>query len=174
MSDNKPQTPSAWGEPRTKTVTWFDPFAARELRRGMTGLEFLNGMIEGRLPPPPINGAIGQRLVSVSDGEAIVRCIPDESFYNPMGLIHGGLLCVLMDTAMGIAVQTKLPADTAGASIELKVSFLKPAPADGTELEVRGHALQVGRSVAFSEAHAYLADGTLIGHATSSLAVRKL
>ncbi len=164
-------TPSEWGEPRTRTISWFDPFAARELRAGLTGLEFLGGMIEGRFPPPPIAGVVGQRLVSVADGEAVFRCLPDESFYNPIGLIHGGLLCTLMDSAMGVAVQTRLPADSGAASIELKVSFLKPVPADGGELEVRGHALQVGRRIAFSEAHAYTADGTLVGHATSSLAV---
>lgn len=163
--------PAAWGEPRSRTVSWFDPFAARELRNGLSGLEFLNGMIEGRFPPPPVAGVVRQRLVSVADGEAVLRCVPDESFYNPIGLIHGGLLCTLMDSAMGIAVQTRLPADSGAASIELKVSFLRPVPADGRELEVRGHALRVGRRIAFSEAHAYLDDGSLVGHATSSLAI---
>jgi uncharacterized protein (TIGR00369 family) len=163
--------PAEWGEPRARTVSWFDPFAARELRNGLSGLEFLHGMIEGRFPPPPIAGVVGQRLVSVADGEAVFRCAPDESFYNPIGLIHGGLLCTLMDSAMGVAVQTRLPADTGAASIELKVSFLRPLPADGREIEVRGRALKVGRRIAFSEAHAYLDGGVLVGHATSSLAI---
>jgi uncharacterized protein (TIGR00369 family) len=175
MSDAGEQRyPPEWGEPRTRTVTWFDPFRARELRRGATGQEFLDGMIDGRFPPPPINGVIGQELVSAGDGEAVFRCTPDESFYNPIGLIHGGLLCTLMDSAMGVAVQTRLPPDHGAASIELKVSFLRPVPADGSVLEVRGKALRVGGRVAFSEAYAYRADGEIVGHATSSLLVQPI
>jgi uncharacterized protein (TIGR00369 family) len=164
------EPPAEWGPPQTRSITWFDAAQARTLRGEMTGMEFLNAMIEGRLPVPPINAVTGQRLASVGDGEAVFRCSPDDSFFNPIGLIHGGLLCTLMDSAMGVAVQTKLPANTGAASIELKVSFLRPAPA-GRELEARGRVLQVGRRIAFSEAHVYLDDGTLVGHATSSLAI---
>ena len=163
--------PAEWGEPRHKTITWFDPHAARARRAGLSGLEFLQGIIDGRFPPPPITQMIGSRLVSVGDGQATFRCAPDESFLNPIGLIHGGLLCTLMDSAMGVAVQTKLPAGVGGPSIELKVSFLAPVPYDGSELEVRGQALRVGRRVAFAEGHAYDAAGALVGHATSSLAI---
>jgi uncharacterized protein (TIGR00369 family) len=159
----------AWGEPRTKTISWFDPVRARALRDGLSGREYLQAMIDGHIPPPPITTITGSRLVSVGDGEAVFRCAPDESFLNPIGLVHGGLLCTLLDSAMGVAVQSKAPPDTGYASIELKVSFLRPLPYDGGELEVRGRALQVGRRVAFSEGHAYGPDGTLIGHATSSL-----
>jgi len=111
--------------------------------------------------------------VSVADGEAVFRCAPDESFYNPIGMIHGGLLCTLMDSAMGVAVQTRLPPDTAAASIELKVSYLKPVRDQG-EIEVVGRVLQVGRRVAFAEAHAYDGRGALVGHSTSSMAVGPL
>jgi len=166
--------PPEWGEPRTRTVTWWDPVRSLELRRGVPGQEFLDGMISGRFPPPPISGVIGQELVSAADGEAVFHCTPDESFYNPIGLIHGGLLCTLMDSAMGVAVQTRLPADHGAASIELKVSFLRPVPADGSVLEVRGKAIRVGSRVAFAEARAYRADGELVGHATSSLLVQSI
>jgi uncharacterized protein (TIGR00369 family) len=71
---------------------------------------------------------------------------------------------------MGVAVQTTQPAGQGYASIELKVSFLKPVPFDGSELEARGRALRVGRRIAFAEGHAYDAEGSLVGHATSSLA----
>ena len=162
--------PAAWGTPRTKTVTWFDVQASRNGREGVPGLEYLQRLVGGEFAPPPIAMVFNMVLHSVDDGEAVFRCTPDESFLNPLGLIHGGVLCTLMDTAMGVAVQTKVPADVGYATIELKVSFLKPAPYDGTPLEARGRVLRVGRTIAFSEAHAYTAGGTLVGHATSSLA----
>ena len=166
----EPTYPAAWGPPRTKTVTWFDVQASRNGRAGISGLEYLQRLAGGEFAPPPIAMTFNMRLHEVGDGLAVFRCTPDESFLNPLGLIHGGVLCTLMDTAIGVAVQTKVPADVGYATIELKVSFLRPAPYDGTDLEARGSVLRVGRNVAFSEAHAYTADGTLVGHATSSLA----
>jgi uncharacterized protein (TIGR00369 family) len=90
--------------------------------------------------------------VSVDDGEAVFRCAPDESTYNPIGMVHGGLLCTLLDSAAGCAVHTRLPAGTGCGTIEIKVSFLRPLHADAGEIEVHGHALRVGRRVAFAAA----------------------
>jgi uncharacterized protein (TIGR00369 family) len=165
-SDGRPE----WGEPRTKTVSWFPPAVAAEAGRGLFGLEYMRAIVDGRVPPPPMAAITGARLVSVDDGVAVFRCVPDESFLNPLGLVHGGFLCTLMDSAMGVAVGASRRASTGYATIELKVSFLKPVPWDGRELEVTGRALRVGRRVAFAEAHARDPDGTLVGHATSSLA----
>jgi uncharacterized protein (TIGR00369 family) len=136
----------------------------------MPGLEYLQGIVDGRFPPPPIASVVGARLVSVADGEAVFRCAPEEAFLNPLGLVHGGLLCTLMDSAMGVAVQTCCPVGVGYASIELKVSFLRPLPWDGqSEVEVRGSTLRVGRRIAFAESHAYDPAGRLVGHSTSSL-----
>ena len=164
------EPPTEWGPPQSKTITWYDAHVVRELIKDVSGEEFLRGIIEGRFPPPPISMTSASRLTQIAPGEATFRCIPDPSFLNPLGLVHGGLLCTLLDSAMGVAVQTTQPAGVGYASIELKVSFLKPLPYDGRELEVRGSALRVGRRIAFAEGHAYDAEGTLLGHATSSLA----
>jgi uncharacterized protein (TIGR00369 family) len=170
-SDPPADPPADWGPPSTKTITWFSPFAHRRAAVGLSGLEYLQGMIDGRFPPPPVAVSVASRLVAVSDGEAVFRCAPDESWLNPLGLVHGGLLCTLMDSAMGVAVQTKVPVGVGYASIELKVSFLRPLPWDGSsEIEVRGSVLRVGRRVAFAEARALDHEGRLVGHSTSSLA----
>jgi len=173
MATDPPITPEPrpeWGPPQHKTLTWFDAHVTSELIKDIPGEEFLQGIIDGRFPPPPISMTSASRLTHIAPGEATFRCIPDPSFLNPLGLVHGGLLCMLLDSAMGVAVQTTQPAGVGYASIELKVSFLKPLPYDGRELEVRGRALQTGRRIAFAEGHAYDADGTLLGHSTSSLA----
>jgi uncharacterized protein (TIGR00369 family) len=101
------------------------------------------------------------------------RDAPDESTYNPLGIVHGGLLCTLLDSAAGCAVHTLLPAGAGYASIEIKVSFLKPVRAYAGEIEVPGQALKVGRRVAFAEAHARDQAGELVGHATTSLAINR-
>jgi len=136
----------------------------------MTGLEFTQAIVDGRIPPPPIASIFGFDLVEVSAGESLFRLIPDGSMLNPLGLVHGGTLCTLMDSAIGVAVQTASPAGVGYATIELKVSFLRPLPYDGGVIEARGKVIQLGRKVAFGEAHCYNADGKLVGHATSSLA----
>jgi uncharacterized protein (TIGR00369 family) len=159
-----------WGEPQSRAVSWYDPQAVRAQLADLSGRDYLTGIIEGRIPPPPIAEMAGSRLVSVDEGVAVFRCLPDASWLNPLGLIHGGLLCTLLDSAMGVAVQTTQPVGRGYATIELKVSFLKPMAYDGTEVEARGRVLRVGRRIAFTEAHAFDAGGTLIGHATSSLA----
>jgi uncharacterized protein (TIGR00369 family) len=162
---------SGWGEPRTKTVTWHDPAIAGAAAATMSGREFLQAMIDGRVPPPPFAALTGAELVSVGDGVAVFRCSPDESTYNPLGLVHGGVVCTLLDSAAGCAVHSQLPAGVGFSSIEIKVSFL--APANGETLEIEGRSLRVGRQVAFAEAHALTVAGKLIGHATTSIALMR-
>ncbi|MDQ2759362.1 MAG: PaaI family thioesterase [Actinomycetota bacterium] len=158
-----------WGEPQVKTTTWYHPAASIRDRVGLSGIEYLQGILDGSFPPPPIAAVVGAELISFSEGEALFRCRPEPAFLNPLGLVHGGLLCTLMDTAMGVAVQTRVAADVGYATIELKVSFLAPLPDDGRAIDVRGKTQRVGRRIAFAEAHAHAEDGRLVGHATSSL-----
>jgi uncharacterized protein (TIGR00369 family) len=161
--------PADWGVKRSKTVSWWWPEEQRTLIGTLAGLEYLQGVVDGRFPPPPMAYAIGARLIAVSPGEAVFRCTPDESFLNPLGLVHGGLLSTLLDSAIGVAIQAQAPAGVGYATIELKVSYTRPLPWDGEEIEVRGRTLHMGRTVAFGEGHAYDSRGRLLGHGTSSL-----
>lgn len=158
---------------RSRTISWQDPAALAAASATLPGREFLQAILETRLPPPPMAALIGSELVSVGEGEAVFRCTPDESTYNPLGMVHGGLLCTLLDTAAGCAAHTLLPAGAGYASIEIKVSFLRPLRADAGELEVHGRALKVGRRIAFAEANAQDGSGELVGHATTSLAINR-
>ena len=167
------QTPTLadWGTPRTRDVTWYSPSTLATAAAELSGREMLEAISEGRLPAPPMAELVGARLVLVGDGEVRFAWTPDESAYNPIGMVHGGLLCTLLDFAAGAAVHTQLPAGVGFSSIEIKVSYLKALRSGSGDVEVHGRALQVGRRVAFAEAHARNPAGELVGHATTSIAV---
>ncbi|MBV9607747.1 MAG: PaaI family thioesterase [Solirubrobacterales bacterium] len=158
---------------RSKTVTWEDPSVSAGAMASMSGRQLLQAILDGRLPRPPIAELFGARLVSIGEGSARFECTPDESTYNPIGLVHGGMLCTLLDSAAGCAVHTMLPAGVGYSTIEIKVSFLAAVRADTGTIEAEGRVLRLGRQVAFAEAHARTADGKLVGHATTSLAVMR-
>ena len=107
------------------------------------------------------------------DGEAVLRCVPDESFYSPIGMVHGGLLCTLLDTVAGLAVHSLLPARTGFSTIEIKVNFLRPLHGGG-ELKASGRVVKLGRSVAFAECEARAEDGELVGAASTSLLIARM
>ena len=162
-----------WGPPRTQTIAWYDPQIGLAAAARLSGREYLQAMIDGELPRPPFAALTGAQLVAVDDGVAVFHFTPEESTLNPLGVVHGGMLCTLLDSAAGCAVHTQLPAGVGMSSIEIKVSFLSPVTAGGGTLEVEGRVLRVGRQVAFAEAHARTATGKLIAHATTSIALAR-
>ncbi len=105
--------------------------------------------------------------ISASEGEVLFRCTPDESTYNPLGLVHGGLICTLLDSVAGCAVHTTLPAGVGYTSIEIKVSYMRPVSA-GTTLTARGWVTKPGRRVSFADAAALDEDGRKVATASSS------
>src|SRR2546430_4561004 len=95
-------------EKRTRTVTWEDPFLVMQAAPGKTGLELLQDVFEGRLPPPPITQALGFIGVSVEVGKAVFEGEPDESVYNPIGVVHGGYAMTPLDSPVGCAVHSTM------------------------------------------------------------------
>jgi len=122
------QAPADWGPRRSRTITWYDPAVTAAGMQGRSGLEFLQAMVAGELPGPPIGSHFDLRAVSVTAGEVVFACTPDDSAYNPIGLIHGGLLCTLLDSVAGCAVHTTLPAGVGYTSIEISVRYLRTRP----------------------------------------------
>jgi uncharacterized protein (TIGR00369 family) len=151
---------------RSKTISWQDPHALAAAGRGLSGLEFLTLIANRELPAPPIAELFGMTIESVSPGDAVFRCEPDESTYNPIGVVHGGLACVLLDTVAGCAVHTTLAAGVGYTSLEIKVNYLRPIHG-GTVLTAHGWVSKPGRRVAFAEGDLRDPDGTLLATASS-------
>jgi uncharacterized protein (TIGR00369 family) len=156
-----------WGAERSRVITWHDPgLLARELPT-MDGLAALQAMLAGTYPPPSIAAALGFTLGSVAPGEAVFTCTPDESMYNPLGTVHGGVVCTLLDSAIGCAVQTTLGAGVGYTSLELKVNYLRPVHA-GMALRAHGWVVKPGRRVAFAEGDVRDADDKVLATASGS------
>jgi uncharacterized protein (TIGR00369 family) len=160
-----------WGTPQQRTVTWHDPLTAAEAGRTMTGRAYLAAIKDGDIPPPPIAALMGFDLVAIGDGEAWFAMTPDASVYNPLGMVHGGMVATLLDSALGCAVHTTLPAGTAHASIEIKVSYLRSISQTTGRITAHGWVTKPGRRVAFAEGDVRDPDGKVLATASSSIAV---
>lgn len=142
--------------------------APLETLKTMRGLDFLNAMIDGRLPTPPIADALGFRLAEVAEGFALFTVTPEFRHYNPIGVVHGGLAATLLDSCMGCAVHTHTEAGTGYATLELKVNMVRPITDKSGPLRAEGRTLYVGRRSATAEGKLVDAKGTLLAHGTTT------
>lgn len=165
---------AGWGATTSKSVTWHDPLATAAAAAQMSGLEFLRAVGAGELPPPPIAELMGMAGVSAEVGKVVFAVTPDASTYNPIGLVHGGLVCTLLDTALGCAAHTTLPKGTGYTSIEIKVSYLRPVTMDSGQLVATGRVTKPGKRVCFTEGEVVDAAGRTVATASSTLLIFSL
>ncbi|QNE37538.1 PaaI family thioesterase [Leifsonia shinshuensis] len=137
----------------------------------VSGLEYLQKMIAGELPPPPIANLMGMTLTEAETGRAVFVCEPDESHYNPIGTVHGGLVCTLLDSAIGCAVQSTLAQGQGYTSIEIKVNYLRPVFAGSGPLTCSATVTKPGNRVAFADGVVTDGSGKTVATATGSLLV---
>jgi len=142
----------------------------QELDRQFSGLEQMQALIRagGRAP---IGETLEFQLVEVGDGLAVFEGTPGPHAYNPVGSVHGGYAATLLDSACGCAVHTKLSAEQAYTTLELKVAYHKALTAKTGTVRAEGRVLTIGRRVAFSEAKLVDSAGVLYASATSTLLV---
>lgn len=156
---------------RRREVTWEDPAAAAGRIGAISGLEFLRAIGSGELPTPPMSRTLGIEPVEVEPGRAVFAVTPGEHHYNPLGVVHGGLLAALCDTALGCAVHTLLPAGKGYTTLELKVNFVRPVTARTGRLECEGTVVHAGSRTATAEARVRDGAGKVYGHATATCLV---
>jgi uncharacterized protein (TIGR00369 family) len=156
-------------QPRERTITWEDPLAAAAQGSGLSGLEYMRAIAAGEIPPPPIAMLMGFELDAVEEGRAVFAVTPREYHYNPIGVVHGGLAATLLDSAMGCAVHTTLPAGTAYTTLEVKVNFARPITGDTGRVVCAGTVIHRGRTIATAEGRLTAADsGKLLAHGTTT------
>jgi uncharacterized protein (TIGR00369 family) len=153
---------------RTRTTSWEDPHIGTQAGAGMAGLEYLRTMIAGKLPPAPFANTVGFALVEAEEGRAVFEVEPMEFHYNPSGAVHGGVACTLLDSAMGCAVHTTLPAGVGYTTVELKVNLVKGITARTGLLRAEGRIIHRGNRVATAEGFLRDTDGRLYAHGTTT------
>ncbi len=156
---------------RARHVSWEDPLIGAAAAKTMSGLDYIQALIDGTVPPPPIVGLMKMRAVAAEVGTVTFTCEPDESMYNPIGTVHGGLVCTLLDSVLGCATQTTLPLGQAYTSLDITVSYLRPVMADSGPLTAVGRVVKPGSRAAFTEGTVHDARGRLVATATSTLLV---
>lgn len=156
---------------RTRTISWEDPMIGASLIPTMSGLEYMEALLSGAVPPPPIITLMNMQLTAVGVGTATFTCEPDESHYNPIGTVHGGFVCTVLDSVAGCAVQTTLPKGQGYTSLEIKVNYLRPLFTDSGVLTAVGTVVKPGSRAAFAEAVVTDAAGRVIATASSTLLV---
>ena len=132
----------------------------------MNGLAAMQAIATGAVPPPPIGGLIGMKLVEVKPGEALFELQAERRHANPMGTLHGGILCDLGDGAMGCAVATTLEEGQSYTTLELKINFFKPVWTQ--RLTARGRVLKRTRRLAYAEAEILDEQGSLVAKLSGS------
>ena len=160
-----------WGPPRSRTVSWHDPGYGVTRGLAMAGIDYLKAMIAGELPPPPMAALMQFDVIDVEPGKVVITCQPDGSVYNPNGAVHGGLVCTLLDSAVGLALHSTLPAGKGYTSIEIKVNYLKPVRLDAGPFTTTGTVVKAGSRVGFTEGVVTNASGAIVATATSTLLV---
>jgi uncharacterized protein (TIGR00369 family) len=159
---------------RTRTFSWTDPSVHAATIGGRSGLELLQAIGRGELPPPPVMQLIDVISLTAVEGSVTVEIEAQEFHYNPLGTVHGGVISTLLDTAAACSVHSTLPAGVGYTSLDLSVKFLRPVTLASGRLTCTGSVLQRGRRTALAEARLTDAQGKLVAHATSTCMIFEL
>lgn len=135
---------------------------------GKSGLQVLEAMMSGELPYPPMNETLGLDLIEIGDGHAVFQGIPSRAHCNPIGTVHGGWYSTLLDSALGCAVQSKLPAGRAYTTAELSVKLVRSASEKTGPLRATAQVVHHGKQLITAEAKVFDAEGRLYAHATTT------
>jgi uncharacterized protein (TIGR00369 family) len=149
-------------------MSWHDPAVIASSSARLSGLEVVQALVDGRVPPPPIAVLMNMRLREAQHGLAIFECTPAEEFYNTIGAVHGGLMCTLADSAAGCAVHTTLAAGTGYTSVDITVNYLRPVTLASGTLVATGRVVKSGRRMSLATAEIHDGSGRLVTTASSN------
>ena len=162
---------SAGTQVRHREVSWEDPLVSAAQALDLSGLDFLRGIIVGRIPPPPIAVLFGMSILAAEPGQVTFGLDVGEHLYNPIGSVHGGVFCTLLDSAMGCAVHSSLDRGEAYTTLELKVNIVKALTVKTPSVVATGQVISAGRRVVTASGQITGPDGTLYAHATTTCLV---
>jgi uncharacterized protein (TIGR00369 family) len=137
-------------------------------RKAMSGLAFVQGLVDGTLPLNTIAQTLAYDVTEASSGRVVVTAEPGEAHLNPAGTVHGGLAATLLDSCMGLAIWSTLEQGLAQTTLEFKISLVRPiTPATGL-IKAEGIILNRGRRIGTAEGRITDQNGRLLAHGTTT------
>lgn len=155
----------------TRTVKWHDPAATRALVHGLSGLEVMRGIRDGLIPGPPLALLIGFRCIGAEPGEVVMTLDYDPSLENSIGMLHGATTAAMLDTAMAAAANTMLPIGAAVVTLDLTLTYLRPARAENAPIVATGTVANQGRRSIYALGEVRDNRGRLMVHAVGNFSV---
>jgi uncharacterized protein (TIGR00369 family) len=141
---------------------------AAERQKEMSGLEFVQGLADGTLPLNTIARTLGYDVTEAANGRVVITAEPNDSHLNPAGTVHGGLAATLLDSCMGLAVQSTLEQGVSQTTLEFKISLVRPiTPATGL-ITAEGVVMSRGRRIGTAEGRITDGNGRLLAHGTTT------
>ena len=156
---------------RERLVDWQVPAPVAKTAMGLSGMEAMIGIRDGRLPPPPFAKLIGFVMAVVEPGRIVMELEPREDLENTIGLLHGATAAALLDTAMGCAISTRLEAGQSSVTLDLKMTFLRPLSVRSGLISAEGKIIKLGRQTSYTEGFVRDGKGALAVHATATFSM---
>jgi len=156
---------------RSRTITWQAPGKQTRQAVPVSGLAYLQAIVDGKVAAPPVASLIGYRLAQVAPGMAVFELEPAEYHYNPSATVHGGVAATILDSAMTCAVLSHLEAGRSCSTLEIKVNYIRPITAATGPVRCEARAIHVGQTIATAEGQIRDAGGKLYAHAVTTCLV---
>ncbi|TPQ38649.1 PaaI family thioesterase [Bradyrhizobium guangdongense] len=156
---------------RERVVDWQAPGPVARATMGLSGMDAMQAIRDGRLPPPPLAKLIGFRMSIVEPGRIVMELDPREDLENTIGLLHGATAAALLDTAMGCAISTKLAAGQGSVTLDLKLTYLRPLSVRSGTIAAEGKLIKLGRQTSYTEGFVRDGKGDLAVHATATFSM---
>jgi uncharacterized protein (TIGR00369 family) len=137
-------------------------------QKAMTGLEFVQGLADGSLPLNTMARTLGYDIAEAEQGRVVVTAVPRDAHLNPAGTVHGGLAATMLDSCMGLAIQTTLDSGIGSTTLEFKISFLRPITPETGPLRAEGTVISRGRRIGTAEGRVTDRGGRLLVHGTTT------
>jgi uncharacterized protein (TIGR00369 family) len=139
-----------------------------EQLKGMSGLEFVRGLASGALPLNTIAQTLGYDVAEAESGRVTITLKPTDAHLNPWGTVHGGLTATLLDSCMGLAIQSMLEKGIGSTTLEFKISLIRAITLDTGQIKAEGKVLNCGGRVGTAEGRVTDAEGRLLAHGTTT------
>lgn len=156
---------------RERMVDWQAPGPVAQAATTLSGLEAMRAIRDGLLPEPPMARLIDFRLRIAEPGRVVMELQPHEALENTVGLLHGAAAAALLDTAMGCAISTMLPAGMGSVTSDLKLTYLRPLSVRSGTISAEGKLIKLGRQSSYAEGLVRDGAGNLAVHATATFSM---